>query len=127
LLYSSRPSEGIVSIRTSIKLNPHDPIMSNTRMIQIAAAHYFLRDYNASLEAAREFERAYPDNPWTDRWLAAALGQLGRRAEARQSLERAVAVGSQSFERFVRDRVPWIRAEDYEHMLDGLRKAGWSG
>jgi hypothetical protein len=28
---------------------------------------------------------------------------------------------------YVRARVPWHRAEDYEHMLDGLRKAGWEG
>jgi hypothetical protein len=26
---------------------------------------------------------------------------------------------------YVRARVPWHRAEDYEHMLEGLRKAGW--
>jgi hypothetical protein len=25
----------------------------------------------------------------------------------------------------VRERVPWHHAEDYEHMLDGLCKAGW--
>jgi hypothetical protein len=28
---------------------------------------------------------------------------------------------------YVRERVPWHRAEDYEHMLDGLRKAVWQG
>jgi hypothetical protein len=24
-------------------------------------------------------------------------------------------------------RVPWQRLEDYQHMLEGLRKAGWQG
>jgi adenylate cyclase len=28
---------------------------------------------------------------------------------------------------YVRQRVAWHRPEDYEHMLDGLRKAGWNG
>jgi hypothetical protein len=28
---------------------------------------------------------------------------------------------------YVRHRVPWHRVEDYEHMLDGRRKAGWRG
>jgi adenylate cyclase len=28
---------------------------------------------------------------------------------------------------YVRNRVPWTRPEDHEHMLDGLRKAGWEG
>jgi len=27
----------------------------------------------------------------------------------------------------VRKRLPWMRPEDYEHMLDGLHKAGWQG
>jgi adenylate cyclase len=28
---------------------------------------------------------------------------------------------------YVRGRVPWMRPEDYDHMLEGLRKAGWQG
>jgi len=28
---------------------------------------------------------------------------------------------------YVRDRMPWMRAEDYAHMVEGLRKAGWEG
>jgi hypothetical protein len=30
-----------------------------------------------------------------------------------------------AFKRYTRQRPPWYRPEDYEHMLDGLRKAGW--
>lgn len=61
------------------------------------------------------------------RWLAAALGQLGRTDEAREALHTAMTTDPQVFDRFVRSRVPWHRPEDYEHMLDGLRKAGWQG
>jgi hypothetical protein len=32
-----------------------------------------------------------------------------------------------AFKLYVRQRVPWHRPEDYTHMLDGLRKAGWQG
>jgi len=35
------------------------------------------------------------------------------------------SIGGGAFDMYVRQRVPWHRAEDYEHMLDGLRKAGW--
>jgi hypothetical protein len=28
---------------------------------------------------------------------------------------------------YVRQRVPWMPVELYEHMLEGLRKAGWEG
>jgi len=26
---------------------------------------------------------------------------------------------------YVRGRVPWMRPEDHDHMIEGLRKAGW--
>jgi adenylate cyclase len=57
--------------------------------------------------------------------LAAALGQLGRTEEAREALEKAIAVAPASFDIYVRNRVPWMRPEDHAHMLEGLRKAGW--
>jgi adenylate cyclase len=31
------------------------------------------------------------------------------------------------FDMYVHTRPPWFRPEDYAHMLDGLRKAGWDG
>jgi adenylate cyclase len=61
------------------------------------------------------------------RWLAAALGQLGRSAEAKEALEKAMVVGPVSFDMYVRQRVPWHRPEDYAHTLEGLRKVGWQG
>ena len=33
----------------------------------------------------------------------------------------------QSFEFYVRHRPAWHRPENFEHMLEGLRKAGWWG
>jgi TolB-like protein len=127
LIYSGRQREGIEHIHASIRLDPHDPVLSNTRMRIVAAGHYFLGDYMASLDAAKAFQRTYPDNLWTDRWLAAALGQLGRQPEARQALERAIALAPQAFSVFTRQRVPFMRLEDYEHLLAGWRKAGWEG
>ena len=66
----------------------------------------------------------YPDYPLPYRWLAAALGQLGQTAEARQALEKAIAVAPALFDVYVRNRVPWHRPEDHIHMIEGLRKAG---
>jgi len=84
-----------------------------------------LREYERSAEAAQEGIRLFPDFPNNYRWLAAALGQLGRSEEAKEALEKAVAVGPASFDTYVRRRVPWMRPEDHAHMLEGLRKAGW--
>jgi adenylate cyclase len=95
-------------------------------MNQVAIAQYFSDDYDATVETARQVIRSYPDYPLAYRWLAAALGQLGRTEEARQALEKAIAVAPASLDIYVRNRVPWIRPEDHAHMLEGLRKAGWS-
>ena len=59
------------------------------------------------------------------RWLAAALGQMGRTAEAKEALEKAIAIAPASFDMYVRGRVPWMRPEDHANMLEGLRRAGW--
>ena len=68
--------------------------------------------------------RANPDFPHIFRWLAAALGQLGRSADAGQALERLIATAPASLDVFVRRRFPAHRPKGYAHMLEGLRKAG---
>ena len=70
---------------------------------------------------------AHPDYAGTRRWLAAALGQLGRTEEARAALEQVIAQSPGDLDVHARNRVRWMRPEDHEHMLDGLRKAGWQG
>jgi adenylate cyclase len=96
-------------------------------MNQVAIAQYYSGDYDAAVETARQVIRSYPDYPLTYRWLAAALGQLGRTEEAKEALEKAIAVAPASFDIYVRNRVPWMRPEDHARMVEGLRKAGWEG
>ncbi len=96
-------------------------------MNRVAIAQYYSGDYEAAVETARQLIRAYPNRPNSYRWLAAALGQLGRTEEARGALEKAMAVAPPLFDIYVRNRVPWMRPEDHAHMVEGLRKAGWIG
>jgi adenylate cyclase len=79
------------------------------------------------IAAAKQAIREHPEYPNTYRWLAAALGQVGRIEEAKEALEKAIAVAPAGFDMYVRGRVPWQRPEDHAHMLEGLRKAGWEG
>ena len=124
LIFSGRPKEGLAAVETSIRLDPRDPMLPG-RLNLLALGLYFAGKYEAAVEAAKRAIRLNPDHPLTYRWLAAALGQLGRTAEAKEALEKAIAVAPGSFEMFVRQRVPWHRPEDHAHMLEGLRKAGW--
>jgi adenylate cyclase len=126
LVFGGRPVEGRKAILTGLRLNPHDPRIGG-RLNEIVISYYFEHDYGGAVEAARHAISRFPDNPLPYRWLAAALGQIGPTAEANEALYRAVSVAPQQFDNYVRSRVPWHRPEDYEHMLDGLRKAGWEG
>ena len=85
---------------------------------------YFSQEYAAAVEVAKQAIRSNPDFPNPYRWLAAALGQLGRIGEAKEALEKAMVIVPGSFDMYVRKRVPWMRPEDHAHMLEGLRKAG---
>lgn len=126
LTFSGEPRQGLAALEASIRLDPRDPLLQ-WHLNRMAIAHYFSRDYDAAVEVARRVIRLYPDFPLIYRWLAAALGQSGRTPEARDALSKAIAIGGASFDMYVRKKVPWHRAEDYEHMLEGLRKAGWTG
>jgi adenylate cyclase len=124
LTFSGRPEGGLASLETCIRLDPHGPYIA-VRQNQITLGFYFCREYAKAVERAKRLIRSYPDFPLVHRWLAAALGQLGRIEEANQALATAIAVAPASLDMYVRRRVPWMRPEDHAHMLDGLRKAGW--
>jgi adenylate cyclase len=126
LIFSGRPKEGLAAVQTSIRLDPHGSLLAH-RLLHVTIAHYYAREYEAAVEAARSALRSRPDFMLPYRWLAAALGQLGRIEEAREALEKAIGIAPATFEMYVRNRVPWMRPEDHEHMLEGLRKAGWPG
>jgi len=126
LLFSSSPREGLQSFHEMLRLDPHYP-SRHIVLVQIAIAHYFLREYDAAVAAAKEAIRSFPEQPWSHRWLAAALGQAGRLEEAMQALQKAIAIAPKSFDMSVRQRPASWQAEDHEHMLEGLRKAGWQG
>ena len=126
LVWSGCPSEGRDEILAALRLNPRDP--RNTYLAtQIAVSHYFQREYESSVEAAKRAIVQNPGYPQPYRWLAAALGQLNRTKEAYEALGQALNVSPSGFDFYMRSRPAWFLPEHYEHMLDGLRKAGWKG
>jgi len=124
MLRLGRQEEALAPLEASIRLDPFGPLVMIPRD-HVVAALYQLRRYEAAVDAARQLIRIRPDHPPSYRWLAAALGQLGRVEEAKAELERAIAIGPASFDMYVRNRAPFWTAETYAHMLDGLGKAGW--
>ncbi|MBR0801867.1 adenylate cyclase [Bradyrhizobium jicamae] len=124
LVFSGHPREGIEGLRMAMRLDPND-LQRQVRLVHISMGYYFLRDYDAAADAAKAIVRSHPD--LGTRSLAAALGQAGRLDEAKQALQKTITVAPKAFEMFVRRRAPWFRPEDHQHILEGLRKAGWEG
>jgi adenylate cyclase len=122
LVMLGRRSEGRAALFAAKRLNPRDP---STGLFPgwITMSYYYEGDYARAVTMANTVIERYPNFTNIYRWLAAALGQLGRYDEARAALEHAIT--SNSFEYHVRSRPAWFLPEDHEHMLCGLRKAGW--
>jgi adenylate cyclase len=125
-VFSGQPADAQEPLATAFRLDPRGPTAPAVMAHRVMAC-YFDGDYSATEAMARRAIRAYPDHPIAYRWLAAALGKLGRADEAQAPLAKVIAVWPMTIDFFVRARAPWVRPEDHEHMLDGLRKAGWRG
>ncbi len=123
-LYAGYPSEGRSLLLQAQRIAPHD-VHEAITVSQTVISYYYDRAYKQAVMAAQAGIARFPAYPLTHRWLAAALAQLGQRQEARDALRQAQAVSRQSFLGYVRKRPSWFRLENHEHMLDGLRKAGW--
>jgi adenylate cyclase len=126
LIFDGQPVQGRKEHLKGLRLNPRDPRIG-AKLNEIVISYYFEHDYSGAVQVARRAIARFPQNPLPYRWLAAALGQTGSSAEAYNALHQAMSFAPHAFDNFVRSRVPWHRQEDYEHMLEGLRKAGWQG
>lgn len=126
LLHAGHPAQARQGFTACLRIDPRGP-HSYMAMHLFAISYYFERDYTRSVEASRRALARHPAVFGTYRWLAAALGQLGRTEEAQAALQKVLERAPRQLEFHTRQRPPWHRPEDYEHMLEGLRKAGWQG
>lgn len=121
------PREGIQYLHCAMRASPHDP-MTRFWTFWAGIFQYHMRDYAASIVSMREVIRVRSLlDPYALRWIAQALAQLDRLSDAKAELERATNLSPELFNKFVRERPPWCRPDDYAHAIEGLRKAGWMG
>jgi adenylate cyclase len=114
------PEEAVLSFERSLRLSPVDPLTHRT-LAGMAAAYIELRRFDDAIVAAKKALRQNPTYSVANRYLASALGHLGRDAEAREAAARLleddpaftisawIARGGQSNSKLA---------------IEGLRKAG---
>jgi TolB-like protein/cytochrome c-type biogenesis protein CcmH/NrfG len=123
LCYAGRYEEGDVAIRRALRLSPRDPLSAIYyglgAYIQFAAQRY-----GEAIQLARESLRQRGDFVGAHRVLTASAGMSGDAelaAVALQGLRQAQPNVSLAW---IARELPMRRAEDREHYLDGLRRAG---
>ena len=122
--YLNRPREGLPQVELALRLNPHDP-RRFMWLPYVATSHYLSRRYKACLEASEQALLANPEYPHAVRYMVAALGQLGRVAEARPllALLRRYDRDMAGLEALTRN---FFQDDAAEHLLEGIRRAGFT-
>jgi adenylate cyclase len=121
LLYSGRPEEALGCFDRGLA---RDPFFPDRYMHSQAQALYQLGRYP---EAAALLKRRILRNPSTDSsrvLLAACFGQMGLLQEAREAWREALRINPAYSLEHRRKVLPYKNPEDFEKVIDGLRKAG---
>ena len=115
-------------ILEAIRLSPRDPRL---QMMFFFKAHilFHLRDYEASLDAAKEMSSALTSDPWRGNYhlvRAANLAELGRAEEARAEVENSRAINPKLSLATIRQlfNIANNHPENRRIWLESLRKAG---
>ena len=94
LLFTGDFTQARQAVLACLRLDPRGP-RTAAMMQHVAISYYYESDYAKAVEAARRTVTRYPAYHLTYRWLAAALGQLGRAEEAEQALRMAIELGAE--------------------------------
>jgi tetratricopeptide (TPR) repeat protein len=123
LCYAGRWQDGDAAARRALRLSPRDPLAAIYCGVA-AYARFIGHDYEGAAQMARESMRMRADFVGAHRVLTAAAGMSGDctlAASALEGLRRAQPGISLAW---ITRELPMLRAEDREHYLEGLRRAG---
>jgi TolB-like protein len=116
LVSLGRGDEGIDQMRSAIRLNPYHP---DWYSLELGSAFYAMRRYDDAVET---LTRMNETGFWRLCYLAAALAQMGRLDEARNTV--AEAQRRRPDFSIAKLRFSELAATEVEHFIDGMRKAG---
>ena len=114
----------------AIRASPHDPTLAYW-LGSKASATFALKNYDQAIEQLRQVIAINPNYiPWAHTTLVAALALTGHDADAREALQRYLALPSIGPLKTIAankahlESQHWLPAEANERIYDGLRKAG---
>jgi adenylate cyclase len=123
LMYAGEPARAIEVLEAGTHLDPLQPTMFAFTGV-LGGANYTLKRYAEAVRWFRESASRLPGRQWPRLGLAAAYAQSGQLEEARAEATQVLRVNPgftiESWKRVVVYKDP----KDFEHSIDGLRKAG---
>ncbi len=123
LTTAGKPDDGIPMIEKAMRLSPQDPL-TNEFLFSIGSAHFMADRYEEAIHFAQQSLDMKPDQPGAWRIVAAASALLGKMDEARHALGQMIRLAPDLTE----DRMRvFLRDEDAQRYVKGLRLAGWTG
>ncbi|MDP6816956.1 MAG: adenylate/guanylate cyclase domain-containing protein [Alphaproteobacteria bacterium] len=123
---TGRPAEGVEECRRALRLSPRDPETFGF-LNTLAMCQYALRDYEAAAGTAEELVALKPDYIFGHWHVAIACAQLGRTERAERAFQEILRIKPNFDQAFIDAVTPFQDRAEYEHEVDGLRKAGWQG
>ena len=121
LIDLGRFSEALDWLQRAVRLNPLHPAWY---LYAVGEAHYGARQYEQAVDPLRSAVNRFPTFITPRRHLAATYAQLGRMEEAKAEIAAALRLDPSLSISMYRGRIQYVKSEDLEHYLDGLRKAG---
>ena len=123
-MYLDQPLEAAEAIEQAIRVSPNDLWLA-TWLGTLSATYYMARNYEKAVAIARLAVQRAPHYPIGQRSLTNALAQMGHLDEARDTLNRFLALSPAYSTETARRSAPFRDDDVFEHYLAGLRIAGW--
>ncbi|MDX1513153.1 MAG: tetratricopeptide repeat protein [Gammaproteobacteria bacterium] len=123
LEFAGRPDEALPHLKTVLRL---DPSYRNRAALlgDFALSHLLLGNYEAALDFAEQSVAAMPEYARGLHRLAAILGHLGRKDDARSARDNLLKLQPDFSKAYIESTYPFREQRDLERLLTGLRKAG---
>ncbi len=116
------PAKAIAIAKMQMRLDPFHPHFAP---LMAGVAHYHLKEYQDAQHWLSEAIGRAPNHQYGHAFLAATYAQLGRLEDAHAEAAEVLRLNPRYSISGTQQRVSVLkRAEDMEHLVDGLRKAG---
>jgi adenylate cyclase len=118
--YAGRSEQALECFSRAIVLDPYADVCLHYQ----AQAYFQLGMYEKTIEILKRRLTRNPDTDISRVLLAASLGHLGRAKEARAQWREVFRINPNYSLEHRRNTLPYNNPEDFERVVEGLRKAG---